>query len=185
VKIFGIVGHSGMGKTTLLEKLIPELMGRGLRVSLIKHSHKALDIDHPGKDSHRLREAGCNDVIVIGRARWAAIHELRDEAEPTLDELLAHLRPCDVLLIEGMKQGPFPKIEVWRTGLDRQPLWPQLPGVVAVAGDSSADSPGPLFRLDDVIGIADFVTRYGGPHGDARTKTHRTEAQNESGSARI
>ena len=89
MKIFGIVGHSGMGKTTMLEKLIPELVQRGLRVSLIKHSHKSLDIDRPGKDSYRLREAGCSDVIVVGRDRWALVQELRGEPEPRLEELVA------------------------------------------------------------------------------------------------
>jgi len=173
LKIFGIAGHSGMGKTTLLEGLIPELVQRGQRVSLIKHSHKALDIDHPGKDSHRLREAGCNDVIVVGRERWAIVQELRGAPEPSLEELVAHVRPCDLLLIEGMKAGAFPKIEVWRAGLDRRALWPGLPGVVAVAGDACGFR-GQTFSLDDVFGIADFIVRFHGTRCPAAAREQRT-----------
>ena len=108
MKIFGIAGRSGMGKTTLLERLIPELTSRGLSVSLIKHSHKHIDIDRPGKDSYRLREAGCAEVLLLGHDRWALMHELRGAAEPTLAELLPHMQPCDLLLIEGFKGGDFP-----------------------------------------------------------------------------
>ncbi|MBL0390114.1 molybdopterin-guanine dinucleotide biosynthesis protein B [Ramlibacter monticola] len=107
MKVLGIVGWSGMGKTTLLERLIPELVERGLRVSLVKHSHKDIELDRPGKESHRLREAGCHDVAVVGRNRWGVVHELRDEAEPDLKEILAGLRPCDVVLVEGMKSESF------------------------------------------------------------------------------
>jgi molybdopterin-guanine dinucleotide biosynthesis protein B len=103
MKVFGIVGHSGMGKTTLLEKLIPALTSRGLTVSLIKHSHKYVDIDRPGKDSFRLREAGCSEVLLLGHGRWALMHELRDAPEPPLEELLARLEHCDLVLIEGFK----------------------------------------------------------------------------------
>lgn len=184
MKIFGIVGHSGMGKTTLLEKLIPEFVQRGLRVSLIKHSHKALDIDHPGKDSHRLREAGCSDVIVVGRDRWALVQELRGEPEPPLHELAAHVRPCDLLLIEGMKTGTFPKIEVWRRGLDRQPLWPGLSDVVAIASDGACDFPRQALRLDDVAGIADFMIRHRALRADAAERG-REEVRHEHPGARL
>lgn len=110
----GIAGHSGMGKTTLLERLVPEITGRGLVVSLIKHSHKNIDIDHPGKDSYRLREAGCPGSVVLGNERWALMHELRGAPEPPLDDLLDRLQHCDLVLIEGFKGGDFPKLEVWR-----------------------------------------------------------------------
>jgi molybdopterin-guanine dinucleotide biosynthesis protein B len=140
MKVFGIAGHSGMGKTTLLERLIPELTGRGLSVSLIKHSHKSIDIDRPGKDSYRLREAGCGEVVLLGNERWALMHELRGAPEPSIDYLLGRLAPCDLVLIEGFKHGPFPKIEVWRAELQRTTLWPQWPGIVAIASDGPLDA---------------------------------------------
>ena len=115
-----------MGKTTLLEKLIPALRARGLVVSLIKHSHKSIDIDRPGKDSYRLREAGCQEVLLLGNDRWALMHELRGEPEPDLDYLLDRLQHCDLVLVEGFKGGDFPKLEVWRSDLGRERLHPQL-----------------------------------------------------------
>ncbi len=114
MKIFGIAGYSGSGKTTLLEKLIPQLTARGLKVSVIKHAHHGFDIDRPGKDSHRHREAGATEVMLSCSDRWALMHERRDEAEPTLNELIGHLSPCDLVLIEGFKQEPVPKLEVYR-----------------------------------------------------------------------
>ncbi len=161
MKLFGIAGHSGMGKTTLLERLIPELTGRGLRVSLIKHSHKAIEIDRPGKDSYRLREAGCSEVLLLGKDRWALMHELRGEPEPDLDYLISRLQHCDVVLIEGFKQGDFPKLEVWRAQAGAGLLWPVWPGIVAVASDGPPPpglAPKPAWlRLDDARALADFV----------------------------
>lgn len=158
MNVFGIAGHSGMGKTTLLERLIPHLTGRGLSVSLIKHSHKDIDIDRPGKDSHRLREAGCSEVLLLGKNRWALTHELRGAAEPALPELLAHMRACDLVLVEGFKGGDFPKLEVWRASVGKPMLWPEWPGIVGVASDSPAVAGG-LARLDlkETAAIADFV----------------------------
>ena len=162
MKIIGIAGHSGMGKTTLLERLIPELRRRGLSVSLMKHSHKAIDIDRPGKDSHRLREAGCGEVLLLGRERWALMHELRGDAEPSLAELLPHMAPCDMLLIEGFKGGEFPKIEVWRAAEGKDPLWGLWPGIVAVATDDPGALPLPAsptgparLLLSDISAVAD------------------------------
>ena len=103
MRVFGIAGHSGMGKTTLLEKLVPELQSRGLVVSVIKHSHKDLDIDRPGKDSYRLRETGCQEVLVMGRHRWVLMHELSEDIEPPLSQLLDNFQACDLVLIEGFK----------------------------------------------------------------------------------
>ncbi len=158
MKRFGIAGHSGMGKTTLLERLLPELTGRGLVVSLIKHSHKDIDIDRPGKDSFRLREAGCSEVLLLGRERWALMHELRGADEPPLDYLLSRLKDCDLVLIEGFKGGEFPKLEVWRATLGKPPLWPAWPGIVAMASDTATPAAAlPRLDLSDVGAIADFV----------------------------
>lgn len=158
MKVFGIAGHSGMGKTTLLERLIPELTARGLVVSLVKHSHKNVDIDRPGKDSFRLRESGCKEVLLLGNERWALMHELRGADEPPLDYLLTRLQHCDLVLIEGFKHGDFPKLEVWRQGVGEPPLWPQWPGIVAIAGDVLAAAVEvPVFSLTDIDQIADFV----------------------------
>ncbi len=165
MKIFGIAGHSGMGKTTLLERLVPEIAASGLVVSLIKHSHKAIDIDRPGKDSYRLRESGCKEVLLLGNDRWALMHELRGAPEPSLDYLLDRMMDCDLVLIEGFKHGNFPKLEVWRALVGTQTLWPDWPGIMAIASDTPPRSavqqsvtPG-LAQLDlaDTAGIAAFV----------------------------
>lgn len=159
---FGITGHSGMGKTTLLERLVPALTARGLVVSLVKHSHKAIEIDRPGKDSYRLREAGCTEVVLLGDDRWALMHELRGAPEPTLAELLGRLRPCDLVLVEGFKQDDFPKLEVWRPSLGIPMLWTRWPGIVGIASDvprpSDADPSSPTWlELHDTAALADFV----------------------------
>ena len=147
-----------MGKTTLLERLVPELSSRGLVVSLIKHSHKAIEIDRPGKDSYRLREAGCQEVLLLGHGRLALMHELRGAAEPPLDYLLSRLQHCDLVLIEGFKDGGFPKLEVWRAAPGLPMLWPGWPGILAVASDVALPQPGvPRLELDDTGGVATFV----------------------------
>jgi molybdopterin-guanine dinucleotide biosynthesis protein B len=158
MKIFGIAGHSGMGKTTLLERLVPEIAARGLVVSLIKHSHKNIDIDHPGKDSFRLREAGCQEVLLLGNERWALMHELRGAPEPALDALLNRLQHCDLVLIEGFKGGDFPKLEVWRGSQGQPTLWPQWPGIVAIASEEAVSNAAVVhLDLSDVSNIATFV----------------------------
>lgn len=170
MKIFGIAGHSGMGKTTLLERLVPEIASRGLRVSLIKHSHKNVDIDRPGKDSYRLREAGCHEVLLLGNDRWALMHELRGDPEPSLDYLLDRMQPCDLVLVEGFKTGAFPKLEVWRSAVGKPTLWPDWPGIMAIASDASLvmpeqsakPSPVPL-DLSDTASIATFVLSHAPP----------------------
>lgn len=161
MKVFGIAGRSGMGKTTLLERLVPELTTRGLVVSLIKHSHKAIEIDRPGKDSYRLREAGCQEVLLMGQDRWALMHELRGEAEPAMADVIARLGPCDLVLVEGYKREAHRKIEARRSASkSNERLSAGDPSIMAVAADHA--QPGetlPVFDLDDVTAIADFVER--------------------------
>jgi molybdopterin-guanine dinucleotide biosynthesis protein B len=171
MKVFGIAGHSGMGKTTLLERLVPELSQRGLVVSLIKHSHKAIDIDRPGKDSYRLRESGCKEVLLLGNDRWALMHELRGAAEPPLEYLLDRLQHCDLVLIEGFKHGAFPKLEVWRAELGKPTLWPDWPGIVALACDgtppllpATVQAAAPrVLALADTTAIVDLVLERAAP----------------------
>jgi molybdopterin-guanine dinucleotide biosynthesis protein B len=168
MNVFGITGHSGMGKTTLLERLVPALAARGLVVSLIKHSHKNIDIDRPGKDSYRLRESGCKEVLLLGNERWALMHELRGAAEPPLEYLLERMQRCDLVLVEGFKDGGFPKLEVWRAGPGLPTLWPRWPGIVAIACDAPLPHPAAMeplppvaqLELADTEAIADFVLRH-------------------------
>lgn len=171
MKVFGVAGHSGMGKTTLLERLVPRLTARGLVVSLVKHSHKVIEVDRPGKDSYRLREAGCQEVLLLGEGRWALMHELRGAAEPPLPYLLGRLQHCDLVLIEGFKQGDFPKLEVWRPALARTRLWPDWPGIVGIASDAPrpADVPAALPWLDlhDADALAGFVLANAQARADA------------------
>lgn len=158
MKVMGIAGRSGMGKTTLLERLVPHFTAQGLRVSLIKHSHKDIEVDRPGKDSHRLREAGCQEVLLLGRTRWALMHELRGDPEPELPYLLSRLQHCDLVLVEGFKGGDFPKLEVFRPAHGASPLWPEWPGIAAVASDAVLEScPLPVVSLEDTAGIAELV----------------------------
>lgn len=157
MKVFGIAGYSGSGKTTLLEKLIPEMTRRGLKVSVIKHAHHGFDIDRPGKDSYRHREAGAAEVLLSCNDRWALMHERRNEAEPSLNELLGHLSPCDLVLIEGFKQEPVPKIEVYRPENGKPPLFSERKDILAVASPVAIESTLPCLDLNDVVAIADFI----------------------------
>jgi molybdopterin-guanine dinucleotide biosynthesis adapter protein len=155
--IFGLAGWSGSGKTTLMTALIPELAARGLAVSTIKHAHHEFDIDRPGKDSWRHRQAGAYEVMVASSRRWALMHELRDAPEPVLDELVARMSPVDLLLVEGWKRHPHPKIEVYRPSLGKPLLYPGDPWVVAIASDEKLDAPVPLLPLGDPAAIAAFI----------------------------
>lgn len=166
MKVFGIAGRSGMGKTTLLERLVAEYRRRGLRISLIKHSHKDIEIDRPGKDSYRLREAGCQEVLLMGRSRWALMHELRGDDEPPLSYLLSRLQDCDLALVEGFKAGDFPKLEVWRSSEGQPMLWPRWPGIVAVASDGPPPDGThglPWLPLGDAAALADFAWAQAAP----------------------
>ncbi len=160
MKVFGIAGYSGAGKTTLLEQLIPCFTRRGLRVSVIKHTHHAFDLDRPGKDSFRHRQAGAGEVLLAGGARWALMHELRDEQEPALGDLLAHLSPCDLVLVEGFKHEAIPKLEVHRAAFDRPALFPDRPDIVALASDTVPRTALPVLPLDRPEAIADFILTY-------------------------
>ncbi len=157
--VIGIAGWKNSGKTTLAVKLIAELTRRGYRVASVKHAHHEADIDHENTDTYRHRTAGAAEVALVTGVRWAIIHELRDEAEPSLADILAKLAPADIVVVEGFKRAAIPKIEVRRqAAAERRPMAPDDPQIVAVASDS-ADEPGavPQFDLDDVTAIADFV----------------------------
>ena len=157
MKIFGFAGWSGSGNTTLIEQVIPRFVRAGLKVSLIKHAHHRFDVDQPGKDSFRHRAAGCSEVLVTSRQRWALMHEARDEAGPTLEEQIARMSPCDLLLIEGYKYYPLPKLEIFREANGKPPLYPQDEHIVALATDTPVPCALPQFGLDDYDGIAAFV----------------------------
>lgn len=159
MKVFGIAGYSGSGKTTLLEKLIPQITARGLKVSVIKHAHHGFDIDRPGKDSYRHREAGASEVLLSCNDRWALMHERREEGEVTLEELISHLSPCDLVLIEGFKQEPVPKLEVYRPENGKPPLFPERSDIVAVATDAEIATSLPKISLNDIGAIADFIIK--------------------------
>ena len=162
MKVIGIAGFSGNGKTTLIEKLIPIFVKEGLRVSLIKHAHHEFDVDQPGKDSWRHRHAGCTEVLVSSSKRWALMHELRGAAEPKLQDQLRHLSACDVVIVEGFKSEPIAKLEVHRRESGTPMLHPDDPNVVAVATDEPLETSLPQFGLDDVEGIARFLLQHMG-----------------------
>ena len=165
MKVFGFAGWSGSGKTTLVERLLPEFTARGLRVSVIKHAHHGFDLDKPGKDSWRHREAGATQVLMLSSDRWVLMHELRGAPEPTLDEQLLLLEPCDLVLIEGYKAAAVPKLEIHRPSHGKPPLWPESPHVVAVASDVGAedlapDCPLPVLPINEPARIAEFILDY-------------------------
>ena len=156
-RLFGIAGYSGSGKTTLIEKLLPELLRRGLRVSVIKQTHHDVDLDQPGKDSWRHREAGAHEVLLTSSRRWVLLHELHEAAGPDLGELAGRLAPCDLVLVEGFRHAALPKLEVYRPGLGHPPLFPDDPRVLAVTGDQPVSGPLPWFSLHDTGGLTAFI----------------------------
>ena len=160
MKTFGFAGWSGSGKTTLIEKLVPRFVKHGLRVSLIKHAHHMFDVDHAGKDSHRHRMAGCAEVMVTSSRRWVLMHELRGEREPSFEEQIRHISPCDLLLVEGFKFHPLPKLEVYRPAAETAPLHPNDPDIIAVATDAKLEIKVPLLDLNDDSAIAEFILRH-------------------------
>lgn len=161
MRVIGLAGWSGSGKTTLVTALIPVLVDRGLRVSTLKHAHHAFDVDRPGKDSHRHREAGAHEVMVGSATRWALMHELRGAPEPGLEALLARMSPVDLVIVEGFKRDHHPKIEVYRAAVGKPPLHPDDPHIVAVASDGPVPDAGvPHLDLNDAAGVADFIIRH-------------------------
>jgi len=158
MRIIGLAGWSGSGKTTLLARVIPVLIARGLRVSTVKHAHHGFDVDVPGKDSHTHRMAGATEVFVSSARRWAHIHELRDGEEPSLNEILARLSPVDLVVVEGYKRHPHPKLEIHRAEVGKPLLHPDDDWIVAVASD--APVPGarvPVIDLADAEKVADVL----------------------------
>ena len=159
MKVIGLAGWSGAGKTTLLSRVIPHLLGEGLRVSVIKHAHHAFDVDVPGKDSWRHREAGAAEVLVSSGKRWALMRELRGAAEPRLPELLAKLSRVDLVVVEGFKSEPHRKIEVHRLANGKPLLFPDDPAISGIASDTAIETTLPVVHLDDIPAIAAMMQR--------------------------
>jgi molybdopterin-guanine dinucleotide biosynthesis adapter protein len=168
MKVFGFAGFSGSGKTTLIEALIPRLVIEGLRVSLIKHAHHEFDIDRPGKDSYRHREAGATEVMLASARRWVLMHELRNELEPELPQLLARFAPCDLVLVEGFKRQPIPKLEIHRAAASKPLLYRHDEHIVAIATDERLETTLPQFDLNDYDPIAEFILVHLGLRGQVR-----------------
>ncbi|HTS53410.1 MAG TPA: molybdopterin-guanine dinucleotide biosynthesis protein B [Burkholderiales bacterium] len=160
MKAFGFAGPSGSGKTTVIENLIPLFSALGLSVSVIKHTHHDFDVDQPGKDSWRQRQAGAQEVLLTSDMRWVLMHELRGAREPELPEQLAHLSPCDVVLVEGFKRQPIPKLEVYRLANNTTPAYPTDTHIVAIATDARPEIGLPTFTLTDYRGIANFIVHH-------------------------
>lgn len=160
MKLFGLAGWSGSGKTTLMKALLPELIGRGVTVSTLKHAHHSFDVDQPGKDSYEHRLAGAREVMVASAQRWALMRELRGAAEPSLETLMARMAPVDLLLVEGFKRHPHPKLEVHRPSNGKPLLCSDDPHIVAVASDVPLEAVAlPRLDLNDARAIADFILR--------------------------
>jgi molybdopterin-guanine dinucleotide biosynthesis protein MobB len=158
MRVFGVVGWKNSGKTGLMERLVTEITGRGFSVSTVKHAHHSFDVDHEGKDSHRHRVAGARQVLLSSRNRWALMHELRDEDEPTLEQLLEQLSDVDLVLIEGYKRDGHAKIEAHRLETKQDLIAPDDPTIKAVASNEAhLELSIPVLELDDTKGIADFI----------------------------
>ncbi|MBX3598428.1 MAG: molybdopterin-guanine dinucleotide biosynthesis protein B [Rhizobiaceae bacterium] len=163
-RVLGVTGWKNSGKTTLVERLVRELTSRGWKVSTIKHAHHSFDIDKEGTDSFRHRQAGATEVAIVSGNRWALMHELREELEPTLDEVLERIAPCDLVVVEGYKREGHTKIEVRRSAAkDTSPLAPLDPTIVAIATDHEVSQSNlPCFGLNEISAIADFIENFSG-----------------------
>jgi molybdopterin-guanine dinucleotide biosynthesis protein B len=165
VRLIGLAGWSGSGKTTLLAKLLPVLIARGRVVSTLKHAHHAFDVDQPGKDSHTHRLAGAHEVLVSSAKRWALMHELRGATEPTLAELVRHLTPVDLVIVEGFKTQSHPKLEVHRGAVGKPLLYPGDRNIVALASDTRPPNLKlPFAALGDVEAVAELVDELARPY---------------------
>ncbi len=163
MKVMGIVGWSGSGKTSLVVQVLPILKARGLRVSTMKHAHHRFDVDKPGKDSFRPREAGASEVLVVTSSRWVLMHESREEPEPSIEALIERMTPLDLLLIEGFKTHQHPKIEIYRESEGKALLCPEDSGIVAVASDAPLSNLSiPCLDLNDPGAVAEFILVYTG-----------------------
>lgn len=164
MRIIGLAGWSGSGKTTLLARAIPRLVARGLRVSTLKHAHHGFDLDQPGKDSHTHRAAGATEVLIGSANRWALVHELRGEPEPRLPDLVKKLAPVDLVIVEGYKREPHPKLEVYRAVLGKPLLHPDDPHIVAIAAEPPRpEARVPVVDLDDIDAIVDVLLAHAAP----------------------
>jgi molybdopterin-guanine dinucleotide biosynthesis protein B len=163
MRVIGLAGWSGAGKTTLVVRLVPELVRRGLTVSTMKHAHHGFDVDQPGKDSYRHREAGATEVLVASERRWALLHENRNETEPTAAALMGRMTPVDLLIVEGFKREGHDKLEIHRRETGNPLLYPQDRHIVAVLSDEPLpDCPLPVIGIDDIAAIADFIIAHCG-----------------------
>jgi len=164
MRIIGLAGWSGSGKTTLITKVLPRLIARGQRVSTLKHAHHGFDLDQPGKDSFMHRAAGATEVLISSAKRFAILHELREEPEWNLSDLLAKLAPVDLVLVEGFKRDAFPKLEIHRTANGKPLIHPQDPHIVAVAADTPLpQAKVPVIDLNDIERIADILLKHAAP----------------------
>ncbi|AZN71685.1 molybdopterin-guanine dinucleotide biosynthesis protein B [Georhizobium profundi] len=163
-RVFGVTGWKNSGKTGLTVRIVEELTRRGWRISTVKHAHHEFDIDRENTDSWRHRQAGAGEVAIVSGKRWALMHELRQEAEPALEDILERLAPCDLVVIEGYKRENHPKIEARRLdAANREPLAAGDPGIIAIASDHPVTEDHlPVFDLDDTIAISDFIERVTG-----------------------
>lgn len=157
MKLYGIVGWKNAGKTGLMERLVAEFAGRGLRVSTVKHAHHTFDVDHPGKDSYRHRHAGAGEVLLVSSQRVAVMQELRGADEPPLADLLGRLQPADLVLVEGFKRDQHPKVEAHRSVTGSSLIALNDPTIKAVAADCELSLDRPVFDLNDTRAVADFI----------------------------
>ena len=177
MRMIGLAGWSGSGKTTLITKLIPCLRARSVTVSTLKHAHHGFDLDQPGKDSFFHRAAGATEVVISSAKRWAILHELREDAEWDLPDLVAKMSPVDLVLVEGYKRDAFPKLEVHRAATGKPLIHAEDPHVVAIAADIALPAAKvPVINLNDIEAIADLLLKYAVPVGEAEVMRNKESA---------